>query len=607
MDIAITVGTGRRFLLLLATLCGSSAWGLHSPVKNLDQIIRSLNFTPYYSRPLPEFYRPVKIAILDNGFDGHAAEIGKTLPVSVTFHAGPVARPAGQRTEKQTGRQTSRQTDKQVNQKTDHQSESKDAHGVIMAQIMTGLLTNGGRSEHLPFDLHLFETFGYSNLEAAVEDVVREKFDLVLFAQVWEYGGNGDGRGFINRLINRATEAGVIWINAAGNFGSSIFRGPVRQAQDDWVRLPAANESVRVRCQQNQNRKCLLRVVLSWNDFNDDVERGTDKDLDLVLTDDALKIIQTAGLTQTAAPLVGQAGFSKYPREIIETEVKPGVYLLRVKMRSQDWTSRDELTLAVSGDFTELLNPVRGETLLNPADNTNVISVGASDSEYSSESLSLDKPELSAPSLIQLSDQAQFKGTSTAAAIIATAAAVLRVFDPRLTKDDLIEALRSSRRTQQPNSKRPNHVPNLGAGAGAGLPLHVLHFGPTGPGCFSITTLAGEHPEHLRTLLDYYGQPVYSTAGIKIFVQTDPLQIITGLTRIRLDDMVVADQRGLTLLPRSMQRELPRGSYEVVQLPAGQRLCSSDSDGRRFPGHIDLNSTDHRSEDTYRRSNVRLP
>ncbi len=559
MDTAITVGAvvGKRFFPLLMTLCGSSAWALHTPVQNLDHIIRTVNFGPYYSRELPEAQKPVKIAILDNGFEGYAAEIGKTLPASVTFHGGPVARPA----------------------------DSKDAHGLIMAQMVTGLLTKGGRSEHLPFDLHLFETFGYSNLKVAVDSVVSEKFDVVLFAQVWEYGGNGDGRGFINRQIDRATTSGAIWVNAAGNFGSSLYRGPIRKAADDWVKLPAPNESVRVRCQESENRKCLLRVVLSWNDFNDDVEIGTDKDLDLVLTDDTLKIIQSAALTQKTQPPEGQAGYSKYPREIIQVEVKPGVYLLRVKMRSHEWNRGDELTMTVSGDFTELLNPIRGETLLNPADNANAITVGSSDSEYSSESKTLGKPELSVASLIKLSDKAQFKGTSNSSAIVAAAIAVLRIFEPELNKDDLVEALQGSRFNPADHHDRQDHkIPPVTFERGKGLALRTLRFGPTGDHCFELASLRASQPQHLKTLLDYYGQPVQTTAGIKVFVQTDPLQIITGLTRVRADDMVVADRRGLTLLPRTMQRNLPNGAYEVVQLPAEQHLCRSAGAGRmRLP------------------------
>ena len=50
----------------------------------------------------------------------------------------------------------------------------------------------------------------------AVETVAHENFDLVLYAQNWEFGGNGDSKGFINALVNQATQAGVIWMQVSG-------------------------------------------------------------------------------------------------------------------------------------------------------------------------------------------------------------------------------------------------------------------------------------------------------------------------------------------------------------------------------------------------------
>src|SRR5690606_5114880 len=110
-----------------------------------------------------------------------------------------------------------------------------------------------------PAELHLYHTYGYSNLKAAVEDAIKRKVDIVLYSQTWEYGGNFNGRGFINALVNKALDSGILWINNAGNFGRSTFNAPVRSGKDSWVELPGKNSSVEIRCAKNPLGKCSLR------------------------------------------------------------------------------------------------------------------------------------------------------------------------------------------------------------------------------------------------------------------------------------------------------------------------------------------------------------
>src|SRR5690606_37156643 len=134
---------------------------------NLDDIAVRLGFTAYYGLPVRS--APIKVAVFDNGFEGYKAEIGRTLPKATVYHAGPVAAP-----------------------------ESQERHGTIMARLLNHLITAGGRYPHLEPELHLHSTFGYSNLEAAVNDAIASGIDVILYSQVWEYGGNFDGRGFIS-------------------------------------------------------------------------------------------------------------------------------------------------------------------------------------------------------------------------------------------------------------------------------------------------------------------------------------------------------------------------------------------------------------------------
>src|SRR5690606_22710302 len=121
--------------------------------------------------------------------------------------------------------------------------------------------------------MYLYNANGYSNLVSAIEHLIKEQVDVVLYAQVWEYGGNFDGRGFINQKINEAVAAGVVWINAAGNQGQSSWSGPVALSSSNEVELPyqayptSAHSFVRFTVPLDATD---TKIVLAWNDFTDD-------------------------------------------------------------------------------------------------------------------------------------------------------------------------------------------------------------------------------------------------------------------------------------------------------------------------------------------------
>ena len=478
--------------------------------------------------------RRVKIAILDNGFSGAAEQIGKTLPSRTKIRPGPIA----------------------VDPKTE------DVHGTKMAEILAGLLDRGG----VDYELHLFSAFGYSNLKAATEAVVNEGFQLVLYAQVWEYGGNGDGRGFINALVTPVTQAGIVWVNAAGNFNQLTYRNRIERSTDDWARLPSPNQSIRVRCDRTPSGKCPLRAVLAWNDFKDDVREGTSKDLDLVLTDDTMRVMQSAGLRQRQAGAAAP-GTSLYPREILETELTPGLYNLRVKMRSLDWSERDELRISLQGDGLRLLDWTPGETLLAPADHPDVVVIGASDSDRSSYSERLGRPDLILPSLIRTEKGQSYKGSSNAAAAaVARFASLLSKMNPQSvwprTRSEALAIW------QRGGIHRPN--PPIRP-----QPGRVVEFGPTHPaGCYQLITLQ-TRLSFLNVFFQAGGQYVATNLGPKLLVAADPWQILAdaGVSVPGQGDLLIAHRTGLQRLPLERRIDLPGDVLEIVQTPPSARIC----------------------------------
>ena len=499
--------------------------------QNLDRMIEELNLRPYFQEGVRARKR-LKVAVFDNGFRGAAGEIGRSLPRSTKIHRGPVP----------------------------IQGE-EEVHGFYMARIFWSLLSlDGEDNRYAPVELHLYNTFGYSNLKAAVDDAIRNRVDLVLYSQTWEYGGNFDGRGFINTQISRAVDAGILWINNSGNVGNTTFNAGIETGEDDWVQLPGRNSSVEVRCLPNPTNECQVRAVLSWNDFSDDVEQGSDKDLDFVITDDTLNVIQGSSLTQSKEA-GDRPGSSKYPREIVMAKLKPGLYFFRVKNRSKNFDRKDRLRLVVDGEFLQMDRHDREESLLPPADNAGVITVGALDSERSSLSQRHHKPELWTNSLVSLSQKENFKGTSNSAAMVAAGATILLSIDPNLSRDDIIR--------QTGNWQPPAPV------TGQGLPLPMLGFMPTSrEGCFSpVNPEELDLPANITYALNFEGTLVQTTAGLKIFYNYDPIRLAPRVMRRAPNDILVITAQGPALFPRGTM--LPQNFVELVQTPMGQKVCGT--------------------------------
>ena len=513
----------RNFLLLFLLLgCGPHIFAEENSggFKNLPQIQRKLNFLSHYNKSVA---RPLKIAILDKGFRDFTTSIVRNHVVRAPEKMG---------------------------------TEDVTEHGTRMAEILWSLLTNHGSADHYEPKLYLLNVYGYSNFKAAVDTVIREKIDLVLYSEVWEYGGNNDGGGFLNAQVSRAIESGALWVNAAGNFGQTTFNSGVRTLEESWVKLPNTNNALELRCEKNKEGTCFVRAVLAWNDFKDEVDSGTDKDLDFALMDDMMNVVQSSALKQSPDSKEERPGYSKYPREIITAEVPVGRYYLKVKNRSHNFSSDDRLRISVDGNFVTMSTHDQKESLLNPADHPEAITVGASDSNRSSKSIRAGKPELVAPSsLIFGDDEVEYRGSSNSAAIVAAGLAILKSQNPDWERAEL---LRKVRRGQSWNQ--------------TGLSLALLGFGYTGPGCFLEASFP-HLPAHVTNVLARGGVLTQTTAGARIMTPFDPIGLDSKLRRNFMNDMILATPTGFQIVPRNQSVGIPSDWVEVFQRPLEAGLC----------------------------------
>lgn len=369
-----------------------------------------------------KFQRNIKIAIIDNGFNGYKDQIGKTLPENTIYHEGP--------------------------ESAADSLDNLSFHGLFMAQIVTKVITSS--EAEADFELHLYNAYGYTKFAAAVEDVANNGFALVLYSQVWEYGGNGDGKGFINTLVNKVLDKGTVWINAAGNFGRQTKLVPIEgkgYGDEDWVIIKTTSgkydDGISFSCAPTKGDTCLARIVLSWNDFKDDADTGTDKDLDMFIIDSKKNIVESSERNQKLAEDLNDPKASLFPRELIETKLAKGIYKVRAKIKSRNFAKdKAQMRLTLSGSGVSIDYPTTDETLLPPADNERVIAIGASDDPQSSRSKSRSVPKVYLRSLIPLKDGSDPFATSNAAAMAVGLAVLHMGTEDIKTTEEVLEKLK---------------------------------------------------------------------------------------------------------------------------------------------------------------------
>ncbi len=337
-------------------------------------------------------------------------------------------------------------------------------HGRDMAQIVWAVA--GSRPGGPRF--FLLNANGPTMLRRAVRHAVEQGVQVILFSGDFEGGGNGDGRGPIDRAVDEAVARGILWINAAGNYGGRAFNAPVRPLRDGYLRLRDGSDvaSVRFRNRVDENT---VTVTLTWNDYRDAEDAGTDKDLDLFVEDWAGKPIGSGEKVQVAGSKTPGPDESRNPRErvvLADLAASPDVptdpdycYRIRVRARRGTFTAADRLRLLITPGREAYVPPggtVPEETvtLLDlgepgevypPADHPGVLTVGDA-GPGSSVGPTLDgraKPDVILDdSRADFTDGQVTSGSSNAAAYLAGVVVVLKAAEPSLTTGDLLRLAR---------------------------------------------------------------------------------------------------------------------------------------------------------------------
>ena len=326
-------------------------------------------------------------------------------------------------------------------------------HGMHMVQTVWGIT---GHSPQGPKFL-LYNANGLPAFRCAVRDLIdNTKPDVVLFSANWETFGAFDGSGEVNDLVEEAVDEGIIWINAAGNYGGLVknisYRGldpggnflNLGEDQDSWY-LPFENHV-------DDN---LVKIKLAWPD------KRQERDLELRLF--SKKILDD----RNEPPLA-------YSEKIIEQnadgEPKPTgaeltyrlkgrekeTYYLAIKKNTGEFSKGENIRVTLLYEKMDEIDPEawkikkpiefvakekRSREIMDPGSSVG-LTIGTT-SEFSAIGPTLDgrvKPEiLIENSLAKFTDDLSVMGTSYSAAFFAGMVAVLKAHHPKLKQNDLLK------------------------------------------------------------------------------------------------------------------------------------------------------------------------
>jgi hypothetical protein len=362
--------------------------------------------------------------------------------------------------------------------------EPLNRHGREMAQIVWSV--SGSRAGGPKF--YLLNANGPTMLRRAVRYAIEKKVDVILFSGAFEGGGSGDGKGPINRIVDEAVARGILWINAAGNYGGRVYNGPVRVLSDGYLKLRNVADIAALRF-RNRADENTITITLTWNDYKDEEDAGTDKDLDLFVEDWTGRRIGSSEKLQVSGARVAGPDETRNPRErivLVDLPKNPHIpkdpdfcYRIRVRARRGRFSAGDRLRILLTPS-RETYIPVGGTgpeeavtfvdasnegEIYPPADNPGVLTVGEA-GPSSSVGPTLDgraKPDVVVEdSRAYFTDGQVTYGSSNAAAYLAGVATILRAAEPALLPAHLLRLARECAPIKENPATKSNVRPSGG-------------------------------------------------------------------------------------------------------------------------------------------------
>ncbi len=317
-----------------------------------------------------------------------------------------------------------------------------DAHGTAVAEIVHDMAPDA--------TLELICVDDIFDLATAGDYVVAQGFDVVNHSVAWFATGRGDGTADApapDATVKAATDAGILWVNAAGNYAEEHWKGTwnPRDFGDGVIRLdwgPAGNADFDLGFSIPGGGSVL--IVLRW-----DAWPTTTQDLDMALYD-------------FNSNELGFSNFEQYPNASAPTEFiqytnpsgSPVTVYLEITEYEDSVTNPGTLDLLVLGNSgMEYADPAG--SISEPASSPDALAVGAVCSAngalegFSSQGPTVDgrfKPDIVSADGVSTDTfgptvagdcESSFSGTSASAPHVAGAAAQLLEAAPGYSVDQL--------------------------------------------------------------------------------------------------------------------------------------------------------------------------
>lgn len=305
--------------------------------------------------------------------------------------------------------------------------ESGTNHGTAVAEIIYDMAPQA--------QLLLMKVADEVDLENAKEEAIRQGAKIINHSVGWFNTNFYDGTGIINNIVADARNRGILWVNAAGNYGRRHWQGGFRDANSDrWHEFSGNDDCLRI----TANAGDPIAAFLTWNDWP-----ASRNDYDLYLFDSTgRQIAQSERIQSGTEPPIENFFFQTFV---------PGNFCIRIKADGTP-ASRVFSLFSVNHDVSY---PVPASSIIAPGDSPNALTVGAINyqnwttgpiASYSSQgptNAGLSKPDLAGPDRVATSTYTEFFGTSAASPHIAGAAALLLSQNPALSAAQLEARLKS--------------------------------------------------------------------------------------------------------------------------------------------------------------------
>ncbi|HSH28860.1 MAG TPA: S8 family serine peptidase [Thiohalobacter sp.] len=283
-------------------------------------------------------------------------------------------------------------------------------HGTQVAEIVHDMAPGA--------DLYLARIGTSLELAQAVDDMIAAGVDVIVHSVAWFGAAFYDGTGPLCDITASAAQAGMLWVNSAGNHRRKHYLAMFSDGDGDMRHDFAAANSNTITLTAGQR----VSLVLNW-----DAYPATSIDYNLYLYDGD----PGAGGGEVARSDARQ--FNSPPYEAITyTAVAAGTYHIVIQKQRKSTPDVPFTLFVANGPVPDTYHTAA--SLTQPADCSSVIAVAATDLDDGPESFSSEgpttdgrwKPDIAAPNRVTTSLSTSFAGTSAAAPHVGGALALLK-------------------------------------------------------------------------------------------------------------------------------------------------------------------------------------